>query len=175
MTPVQMPRSPACSLLWWCLADRFLIREFLQPLTLSHLGTDLLRVVRLCPLASVTVNGDRYSVGYSDATGPLPARRTVARGVSLDDPQSTCWQCLPKWGQMAFADIQDVRLVADANSYRGRGMARRPVKDAVHGAYVAYGPSRASSRCGHDCKDSCDHLIRRDLRSWPLSAYTLLT
>ena len=96
---------------------------------------------------------------------PLSYGTRVARlsRVSLDDPQSACWQCLPKWGQMAFADIQDVRLAADADSYCGSGMARCPVKDPVLCAYVAGVPSRASSRCGHDCKGNCDHLIRRDL------------
>jgi hypothetical protein len=40
---------------------------------------------------------------------------------------------------MAFADIQDVRLAGDANSYCGSGMARCPVKDFVPSAYVAGG------------------------------------
>jgi hypothetical protein len=34
---------------------------------LLYLGTDLLRVVRMRPLVSVAVSGDRYSVGYSVA------------------------------------------------------------------------------------------------------------
>jgi hypothetical protein len=34
---------------------------------LLHLGNDLLRVVRMRPLVSVAVSGDRYSVGYSVA------------------------------------------------------------------------------------------------------------
>jgi len=36
---------------------------------LLYLGTDLLRVVRMRPLASVGVSGDRYSVSYSVARG----------------------------------------------------------------------------------------------------------
>jgi hypothetical protein len=32
---------------------------------LLYLGTDLLQVVRMRPLVSVAVSGDRYSVGYS--------------------------------------------------------------------------------------------------------------
>ncbi len=65
-----------------CPADPFLIREFLQPLVLSYLETDLRRVVRSCPLASVAVNGDRYSVGVlgsgwsTSGAGPLPQART---------------------------------------------------------------------------------------------------
>jgi hypothetical protein len=37
--------------------------NFVRPLL--YLGNDLLRVVRMRPLVSVTVGGDRYSVGYS--------------------------------------------------------------------------------------------------------------
>jgi hypothetical protein len=32
---------------------------------LSYLGNDELQVVRIRPLVSVAVSGDRYSVGYS--------------------------------------------------------------------------------------------------------------
>ena len=32
---------------------------------LLYLGNELLRVVRMRPLVSVVVSGDRYSVGYS--------------------------------------------------------------------------------------------------------------
>lgn len=153
--PGWRARTPAKT----CLKDLFFIRKFLQSIVLSYLGTDLLQVVRPRPLASVAVNRDRYSVGYSAA---WPVSR-LSR-VFLDDPQSTCWQYLPKWGQMAFTDIQNVRLAADADSYRGGSMACRPVKDPVLHAYVAGTPSRASSRCGHDSKCSCHLLIRRLLR-----------
>jgi hypothetical protein len=95
--------------------------------------------------------------------------------VSLDDPQAARWQCLPKWDQMAFADVQDVRLAADANSYCRSGMAGCLVKDPVLSAYIASGPYRTSSRCGHDCKGSCHHLIRRDLRALLLPACMPLT
>lgn len=44
--------------------DRFLIRESLQAIILSHLDNELLRVVRARPLVRVTVSLDRYSVGY---------------------------------------------------------------------------------------------------------------
>jgi hypothetical protein len=98
-------------------------------------------------------------VTYDSCVG-RPAR------VSLDDPQAARWQCLPKWGQMAFADVQDVRLAADANSYCRSGMAGCLVKDPVLSAYIASGPYRTSSRCGHDCKGSCHHLIRSECRSW---------
>lgn len=44
--------------------DRFCVRECPQRLMLSLLYPELLRVVHLRPLASVSVSGDRYSVGY---------------------------------------------------------------------------------------------------------------
>ena len=40
---------------------------------LLYLGTDLLQVVRMRPLASAAVSGDRYSVSYSVVGGTPPA------------------------------------------------------------------------------------------------------
>ena len=47
---------------------------------LLHLGNDLLRVVRMRPLVSVAVSGDRYSVGYSVALS------APAAGHEASDP-----------------------------------------------------------------------------------------
>jgi len=85
--------------------------------------------------------------------------------VSLDHPQPTCRQRCLKRAQVPLANIKSVRLAADANSDCGGGMARRPVEDAISSAHVAGGDHHASSRLGHDRKDSCHHLIRRDLRT----------
>ena len=79
--------------------DRFCVRERYRPRLLSYLGNDLRRVVRTCPLVSVAVSGDRYSVGYSVArvAGPhsyRPMRRelvsvTVAHlGISVSPGRS---------------------------------------------------------------------------------------
>ena len=47
-------------------ADRFCVREGCQSLLLSHLVTGAgTRRPDACPLVSVAVGGDRYSVGYS--------------------------------------------------------------------------------------------------------------
>lgn len=54
--------------------DRFLIREFTLALMLSYLHSELPKVVRACPLVSVTVGGDRYSVGYSPRIPSLEDR-----------------------------------------------------------------------------------------------------
>jgi hypothetical protein len=81
--------------------------------------------------------------------------------VSLDHPQPTCRQRCLKRAQVPLANIKNVWLAADANSDCGGGMARRPVEDAVLSAHVAGGDHHASSRLGHDRKDSRHHLIRR--------------
>jgi hypothetical protein len=91
--------------------------------------------------------------------------------VSLDQPQSTRRQRCLKRGQVPFANIENVRLAADANSDCGGGMAGRPVEDPVSSAYVADGTCRASGRCRHDRKGSRHHLIRRLCRAHPLPAY----
>jgi hypothetical protein len=49
---------------------------------LSYLRSELLHVVRACPLASVAVGCDRYSVGYS----PLGSRGDVGRSLDLGRP-----------------------------------------------------------------------------------------
>jgi hypothetical protein len=84
--------------------------------------------------------------------------------VSLDHPQPTCRQRCLKRAQVPLANIKNVRLAADANSDCGGGMARRPVEDAVSSAHVAGGDHHASSRLGHDRKDS-RHLLIRSLTS----------
>jgi hypothetical protein len=81
--------------------------------------------------------------------------------VFLDHPQPTCRQRHLKRAQVPLANIKNVWLAADANSNCGGGMARRPVEDAVSSAHVAGGDHHASSRLGHDRKDSRHHLIRR--------------
>jgi hypothetical protein len=85
--------------------------------------------------------------------------------VSLDHPQPTCRQRCLKRAQVPLANIKNVRLAADANPDCGGGMARRPVEDAVSSAHVAGGDHHASSRPGHDRKDSRHHLIRRSMES----------
>jgi len=51
---------------------------------LSHLGAELMQVVRSCPLASVGVSGDRYSFGYSPLPCPkLRVDRDLALAVRL--------------------------------------------------------------------------------------------
>ncbi len=54
--------------------------------------------------------------------------------VSLDQPQSTGRQRCLKRGQVPFADIENVRLAADANSDCGGGMAGGLVEDPVSSA-----------------------------------------
>ena len=65
---------PATHVAWWGRSsgrlDSFLIREIFRLFLLSYLANELLRVVRLCPLVSVAVSGDRYSVGYSVVREP---------------------------------------------------------------------------------------------------------
>ena len=94
--------------------------------------------------------------------------------VSLDHPQPTCRQRCLKRAQVPLANIKSVRLAADANSDCSGGMARRPVEDAISSAHVAGGEHHASSRLGHDRKDSRHHLTRRDLQPRPLPAYSRL-
>jgi hypothetical protein len=79
-------------------ADLFLIREFLWPLVLSILGTDLLQVVHSCPLAFVAGNGDRYSVGYPAAAGPLP----------VSDPGRSSGPAMPQGDQECLASAMSV-------------------------------------------------------------------
>jgi hypothetical protein len=45
---------------------------------LLYLSDNLLRVVRMRPLASIAVNGDRYSVGYSQRHPQVPGLSTVS-------------------------------------------------------------------------------------------------
>jgi hypothetical protein len=61
--------------------DRFLIREAHWVPTLLHLGNDLLRVVRMRPLVSVAVSGDRYSVACECAAQFLRFRRRCREKV----------------------------------------------------------------------------------------------
>lgn len=66
---------------------------------------------------------------------PPPYGLTVRLSlVSLNQPQSTCRQRCLKRGQVPFANIENVRLAADANSDCGGGMAGRPVEDPVSSA-----------------------------------------
>jgi len=51
-----------------------------------------------------------------------------------------------------FADIQNVRFAADANSYCGGRVARRPVKDRILPAHVADGVCADPSQFGHGAK-----------------------
>lgn len=57
------------------------VRELRQAPMLLYLGADLLRVVRMRPLMSVVVSGDRYTFGYSVA--PLG---DSASGHEASDP-----------------------------------------------------------------------------------------
>jgi hypothetical protein len=63
--------------------DLFLIREFRLACTLSYLGSYLPRAVRRCPMVSVAVSGDRYSVGYSLAHGHVCDSRLRRRLVAF--------------------------------------------------------------------------------------------
>ena len=87
--------------------------------------------------------------------------------VPLDHPQPTCRQRCLERAKVPLANIKNVRLAADANSDCCGGMARRPVEDAVLSAQVAGGDHHASSRLGHDRKDSRHHLTRRYPRRRP--------
>ena len=92
--------------------------------------------------------------------------------VSLDHPQPTRRQHCLKRAQVLLADIENVRLAADANPGCGDGMARCAVEDSVASAHVAGGDHHASNRLGHDRKDSRHHLIRRDIQPRLLPAHS---
>jgi hypothetical protein len=74
--------------------DRFRVRELRRSPLLSYLVSNLRRIVRWHPRASVAVGGDRYSVGYSvvrehAARGSLSAADCRGTGSRIVDPCRT--------------------------------------------------------------------------------------
>jgi hypothetical protein len=74
------------------LNDCFRVRECYLPSVLSYLRPELLYVVHACPLASVAVSGDCYSLGYSVAREPVPGAcgLTMTAGPAIPRHAELC-------------------------------------------------------------------------------------